>query len=51
MKKIKLFDYQQKMLEDIINVLTTDSTSTFYNENGKKERIGSSVMVQMPTGT
>ena len=29
MKKIKLFDYQQKMLEDIINVLTTAATSTF----------------------
>ena len=51
MKKIKLFDYQQRMLEDIINVLTTASTSTFYNENGKKEKVGSSVMVQMPTGT
>ncbi len=44
MKKIKLYDYQQKMLEDIINVLTSDATSTFYNENGKKERVGSSVM-------
>ena len=51
MKAIKLFDYQQRMLEDIINVLTTASTSTFYNENGKKEKVGSSVMVQMPTGT
>lgn len=49
MKKIKLYDYQQKMLEDIIYVLTSDATSTFYNENGKKERVGSSVMVQMPT--
>ena len=44
MKAIKLFDYQQRMLEDIINVLTTASTSTFYNENGKKEKVGSSVM-------
>ena len=51
MKKIKLYDYQQKMLEDIINVLTSAVTSTFYNENGKKEKVGSSVMVQMPTGT
>ena len=33
MKKIKLYDYQQKMLEDIINVLTSAATSTFYNEN------------------
>lgn len=39
------------MLEDIINVLTSAATSTFYNENGKKEKVGSSVMVQMPTGT
>ena len=31
MKKIKLYDYQQKMLEDIINVLTTAATSTFIN--------------------
>ena len=51
MKKIKLYDYQQKMLEDIINVLTSVATSKFYNENGKKEKVGSSVMVQMPTGT
>ena len=51
MKKIKLYDYQQKMLENIINVLTSAATSTFYNENGKKEKVGSSVMVQMPTGT
>ena len=32
------------MLEDIIHVLITAATSTFYNENGKKEKIGSSVM-------
>ena len=44
MKKIKLYDYQQRMLEDIIYVLTTAATSTFYNENGKKEKIGSTVM-------
>ena len=46
MKKIELYDYQQRMLEDIIHVLTTAATSTFYNENGKKEKIGSSVMEQ-----
>ena len=46
MKKIKLYDYQQRMLEDIIHVLTTAATSTFYNENGKKEKIGSLVMEQ-----
>ena len=51
MKALKLFAYQQRMLEDIINVLTTASTSTFYNEKGKKEKVGSSVMEQMPTGT
>ncbi len=51
MKKIKLFDYQQRMLKDIINVLTSSSTNTFYNENGEKEKVGSSVMVQMPIGT
>jgi hypothetical protein len=47
MKKIKLYDYQQKMLEDIINVLTTAATGRFYDENGKKEKVGSSVMVQI----
>ena len=51
MKEIKLYDYQQEMLENIIKVLTSTVTGTFYNENGKKEKIGSSVMVQMPTGT
>ena len=51
MKKIKLYDYQQEMLENIIKMLTSTATSRFYNEQGKKERIGSSVMVQMPTGT
>lgn len=51
MKKIKLYDYQQEILDNIIKVLTSTITGTFYNENGKKEKIGSSVMVQMPTGT
>ena len=51
MKKIKLYDYQQEMLENIIKMLTATATGRFYNEKGKKERIGSSVMVQMPTGT
>ena len=51
MKKIKLYDYQQEMLENIIKILTANATGRFYNEKGKKERIGSSVMVQMPTGT
>ena len=51
MKKIKLYDYQQEMLENIIKILTTSLVGIFYNENGKRESIGSSVMVQMPTGT
>ena len=51
MKKIKLYDYQQEMLENIIKVLTNAVTGRFYNEKGKRESIGSSVMVQMPTGT
>ena len=51
MKKIKLYDYQQEMLNNIIEVLTSAATAKFYNEKGKKERVGSSVMVQMPTGT
>ena len=51
MRKIKLYDYQQVMLENIINVLTTAAMGTFYDENGKKVKVGSSVMVQMPTGT
>ena len=33
MKKIKLYDYQQKMLEDIINVLTSAATSTFVSSH------------------
>ena len=51
MKKIKLYDYKQKMLENIIKVLTTTATGRFYDENGKRATVGSSVMVQMPTGT
>ena len=51
MKKIKLYDYQQEMLDDIIKALTTAATGRFYNEVGRRETMGSSVMVQMPTGT
>ena len=51
MKKIRLYDYQREMLDKIIEVLTSASTSNFYNEQGKKEKVGNSVMVQMPTGT
>ena len=50
MKNIKLYDYQQDMLDSIVNALTT-AAGNFYDENGKKEKAGSSVMVQMPTGT
>ncbi|HBE55004.1 MAG TPA: hypothetical protein DDW22_02880 [Prevotellaceae bacterium] len=51
MKKIKLYDYQQEMLESIIKALSSASAVKFYNEKGQRERVGSSVMVQMPTGT
>ena len=52
MKKTRLFDYQQEMLDNIIKTLTTEtSDSAFYNEKGERVREGNSVMVQMPTGT
>jgi len=51
MKKIKLYDYQQKMLEDIIKVLTEKPSSEIYDKGRKKAALGNSVMVQMPTGT
>lgn len=52
MKKIKLFDYQQEMLNKIIQTLTTETLDgVSYNEKGKKVKVGNSVMVQMPTGT
>ena len=52
MKKIKLFDYQQEMLDKIIQTLTTETLDgVSYNEKGKKVKVGNSVMVQMPTGT
>ena len=49
MKKIKLYDYQQKMLEEIINVLTTKEITRYRKKKGYEE--GDSVVVQMPTGT
>ena len=49
MKKIKLYDYQQKMLEEIINVLTTKKITRYRKKKGYEE--GNSVIVQMPTGT
>lgn len=52
MKEIKLFDYQQEMLENITEVFSAAAFDTvLYNEKGKRVNVGSSVMVQMPTGT
>jgi type I site-specific restriction-modification system R (restriction) subunit len=52
MKEIKLFDYQQEMLENITEVFSAAAFDmVLYNEKGKKVNVGSSVMVQMPTGT
>lgn len=52
MKEIKLFDYQQEMLENITEVFSAAVfDSVLYNEKGKRVNVGSSVMVQMPTGT
>ena len=51
MKNINLYDYQQEMLENITKALTGRSQVTFYDQNGKKMKVGNSVMVQMPTGT
>ena len=47
MKKVKLYDYQQDMLKNIIAELS----KVYYDEKKKKVRLGNSVMVQMPTGT
>ena len=43
--------YQQEMLENITKALTGRSQVTFYDQHGKKMKVGNSVMVQMPTGT
>lgn len=51
MKKYKLYGYQQEMLGKIIETLTSVTQVTFYDQNGKKTKVGRSVMVQMPTGT
>ena len=51
MKRIRLYDYQQEMLEDIVKILTAENTQTIYGKNGKKIKLANSVMVQMPTGT
>jgi len=49
MKKINLFDYQQKMVTNIIKMLTTTGLSRYRRIMGHAE--GNSVIVQMPTGT
>ena len=49
MKKIKLYDYQQEMLENIIKKLTTKSFTPFRKRKDYVENY--SVLVQMPTGT
>ena len=49
MKKIKLFDYQQEMLEKIIMKLTTNLFLPFRKRKEYAENY--SVLVQMPTGT
>ena len=49
MKKIKLYDYQQRMLEEIIRQLTTKKITRYRKKKGYEE--GNSVIVQMPTGT
>ena len=42
MKKINLYDYQQEMLENITKALTGRSQVTFYDQNGKKMKVGNS---------
>jgi len=51
MAKIKLYDYQQKMLADIIAVFSEKHQEVFYDKKGKRVASNNSVMVQMPTGT
>ena len=52
MKKIKLYDYQQEMLQRIVNALEGDAQQgLFFDKRGRKVHRGNSVMVQMPTGT
>lgn len=50
MKQIRLYDYQQDMLANIISVLT-DGNLQVVRVGGRNVRQGCSVMVQMPTGT
>ncbi len=46
MKEIRLFDYQQEMLENITEVFSAAVfDSVLYNEKRKRVNVGSSVMV------
>lgn len=51
MAKIKLYDYQQKMLANIIDVFSQKDQGVFYDKKGRRIASTHSVMVQMPTGT
>ena len=51
MAKIKLYDYQHKMLAGIIAVFSQKRHGVFYDKKGKRVASNNSVMVQMPTGT
>lgn len=51
MKKIKLYDYQQTMLENIIKVLTFKRQRFVYGKGNVTKKVANSAMVQMPTGT
>ncbi len=51
MPKIKLYDYQQKMLADIIAAFSEPQQDRFYDKKDRLVSAGNSVMVQMPTGT
>ncbi len=51
MKKIKLYDYQQTMLENIIKVLTFKRQRFVYGKGNVTKKVVNSAMVQMPTGT
>ena len=52
MSKFNLFDYQRDMVNDIVGVLSYPmSCNVVHNKDKNIESYGSSVMVQMPTGT
>lgn len=45
MKKIELYDYQQEMMENITKALTGRAQVTFYDQHGKKMKVGNSMVV------